>query len=68
MKVILDIKDNKVDFVMELLNSLSFVKAEPISAKKAKFLKELKASVQEVTLAKQGKIKLQTAEQLLNEL
>jgi hypothetical protein len=68
MKVILDIKDNKVDFVMELLNSLSFVKAEAISATKAKFLKELKASAQEVVLAKQGKIKLQTAEQLLNEL
>ena len=68
MKVILDIQDNKADFVMELLNSLSFVKAEPISATKAKFLKELKGSVQEVVLAKQGKIKLQTAEQLLNEL
>jgi hypothetical protein len=68
MKVILDIKDNKVDFVMELLNSLSFVKAEAISATKAKFLKELKASAQEVVLAKQGKIKLQTVEQLLNEL
>ena len=68
MKVILDIQDNKADFVMELLNSLSFVKAEPISATKAKFLKELEGSVQEVVLAKQGKIKLQTAEQLLNEL
>ena len=68
MKVILDIKDNKADFVMELLRSLSFVKAEPISPAKAQFFKELKASVEEVRLAKQGKIKLKTAEQLLNEL
>lgn len=68
MKVILDIKDNKVDFVMELLNSLSFVKAEPLTSKKAKFLKEVKGSVDEVVLAKKGKIKLQNAEDLLNEL
>lgn len=68
MKVMLDIKDKKVDFVMELLHSLSFVKAEPISPAKAQFCKELKASVKEVVLAKQGKIKLKSAEQLLNEL
>jgi hypothetical protein len=68
MKVIIDIKDNKAEFVMELLNSLSFVKAEPISINKAKFFKEFKASVEEVILAKQGKIKLKSAEELLNEL
>lgn len=37
MKVLLDIKNNKADFVMELLQSLSFVKAEPISTSKARF-------------------------------
>jgi hypothetical protein len=68
MKVLLDVKDNKAEFVMELLQSLSFVKAEPISASKARFLKELKQSIDEVNLAKQGKIKLKTAEELLNEL
>ncbi|MES2587636.1 MAG: hypothetical protein V4622_01575 [Bacteroidota bacterium] len=68
MKVLVDIKDNKVDFVMELLRSFSFVKAEPISVKKATFLKEFKASIEEVVLAKEGKIKLKSAEQLLNEL
>jgi hypothetical protein len=68
MKVMLDIKDNKADFVMELLHSLSFVKVEPLSPAKAQFYKELKASVEEVVLAKQGKIKLKTAEELLNEL
>lgn len=68
MKVLLDVKDNKAEFVMELLQSLSFVKAEPISASKARFLKELKQSIDEVNLAKQGKIKLKTAEKLLDEL
>lgn len=53
---------------MELLNSLSFVKSEPISSTKAQFIKELKGSMKEVTLAKQGKIKLKSAQQLLDEL
>lgn len=68
MKLLLDVKDSKIDFVMELLKSLSFVKAERISPSKAVFLKELKHSVEQVSLAKKGKVKLKSAEQLLNEL
>jgi len=68
MKVLLDIKDNKADFVMELLQSLSFVKTETISPAKAHFLKEFKQSIEEVNLAKQGKIKLKTVDQLLDGL
>ena len=68
MKVILDINDNKADFVMELLDNLSFVKTETISSTKAQFLKELTESMKEVALAKKGKIKLKSAQQLLNEL
>jgi len=68
MKVLLDVKDNKADFVMELLKNLAFVKVETISASKARFLKEFKQAVDEVNLAKQDKVKLKTAEQLLNEL
>lgn len=68
MKVLLEIKDNKADFVMELLHSLSFIKVEPISTSKAQFLREFKSSVEEVILAKQGIVNLKTAEELLNEL
>jgi hypothetical protein len=68
MKVLLDVKDNKAEFVMELLNSLSFVKAEPLDRKKEKFLGELKQAVEEVKLAKAGKLKLKSAKQLLDEL
>lgn len=68
MKVLLDIKDNKADFVMELLESLSFVKAEAISTPKARFLKEFKQAVDEVRLAEQGKVKLKSADQLIDEL
>jgi len=35
MKAVLDIKDSKAPFVMELLNSFSFVKVQPITNEKA---------------------------------
>lgn len=41
MKVLLDIKDNKVDFVMELLKNLSFVKTETIAPSKGKSVKNI---------------------------
>lgn len=68
MKVLLDIKDNKADFMMELLKNFPFVKAESLTPKKAKFLKELKSSIEEVALAKERSIKLQSARDFLNEL
>ena len=68
MKVILDIPDNKASSIMEVLKSISFLKVETISPSKAQFLKELKSSVEEVISAKQGKINLKSADQLINEL
>jgi len=68
MKVLLDIKDAKADFMIELLKNFSFVKTESLTPSKAQFLKDLKGSVGEVILAKQGKIKLQSARDFLNEL
>lgn len=68
MKLLLDIKDSKAEFVMELLRNLSFVKTEQISQSKAEFIKELKSSMHEVALAKKGKVKLKSAQQLLDEL
>ena len=68
MKVLLDIKDNQADFVMELLKSLAFVKAQPLTPYKAKVLEDLRDAVEEVKLAKQGKVKLKSADKLLDEL
>lgn len=68
MKILLDVKDSKAAFFMELIKSLPFVKAEPVSNDKAAFIKELKGSVKEVALAKKGKLKLQSAKDFLNEL
>ncbi len=68
MKVLLDIKDNKVDFVMELLNSLSFVKAKPLTPHKAEVMESIKNAVEEMKLIKAGKKKARNAEDLFNEL
>lgn len=68
MKVLLDIKDDKALFFMEILKNFSFVKAKTLTPANARFLLELKESVEEVRLAKAGKIKLKSAEDLLNEL
>ena len=68
MKVLLDIKDSKAEFMIELLKNFSFVKTKPLTPAKAQFLADLRGSVEEVTLAKKGKIKLQSAREFLNEL
>ena len=68
MKILLDIKDSKADFVLELLRNFSYVKTEQISKKKEQFFKEFHGSINEVNLAELGKIKLKSADQLLNEL
>ena len=53
---------------MEVLKNCSFVKATPITENKAEFLKDLKEAVEEVKLAKQSKIKLQSAKEFIDEL
>lgn len=68
MKVLLDIKDNKAHFVMELLKSFSFVKAETLTSYKAEILKSVKEAAEEVKLVKAGKLKGIPAKDLLNEL
>lgn len=68
MKVILDIKDSKAQFVMELLKSFSFVKAKPITSYKANVLEGIKEAVEEMKLIKAGKLKARNAEDLFDEL
>ncbi len=68
MKVLVDVRDNKAAFVMELLNSLSFVKAKPITNEKALLMEDIKEAVESVKLAKQGKLKAKPLNELLNEL
>jgi hypothetical protein len=68
MKVIVDVKDSKADFILELLNNFSFVKAKTISPEKAELLYDIKEAVENLNLVKEGKIKAHPAKDLLDEL
>jgi hypothetical protein len=68
MKVLVDVKDNKADFIMELLNSFSFVKTKQISPAKAELMEDIKEAVENLNLVKQGKLHARPAKELLNEL
>ena len=68
MKILLDIKDNKVSFVLELLNSLNFVKVKKLSDEKAEVLSDVKESIYELNLIKKGKLKGIPARELIDEL
>lgn len=69
MKVLIDIPDNEATFGMKVLKSLSFVKkAKPMTDAAVGLWDDLKEAAEQVRLHKQGKIKLKTAQELLNEL
>ena len=68
MKLLLDIKDSKAAFIIELLKNFSFVKANQLTPYKADVLEGIKEAVEEMRLIKAGKLKGRPAEDLLNEL
>ncbi len=70
MKVLLDVKDSKADFFIELVNNLGFVKKveEQHEPTKKQILQELKRAVIELNLIEQGKLKARPAKELLDEL
>jgi len=67
-RIVLDIPDNKINFFMELVNNLGFKNVEKLSNKQKEFVDDLKSSLNEVEQHRQGKIKLQSAKDFLNEL
>lgn len=67
MKILLDIKDSKGSFVLELLNSFNFVKVKQLSDEKAEHISDIKESIDELNLIKQGKLKGIPAREILNE-
>ena len=72
-QIVLNIPDNKFQFFLELLSNFDYIKiaeskTPKLSAKQKEFVEDLKESLKEVELHRQGKIKLQTAREFLNEL
>jgi hypothetical protein len=68
MKIILDVKDEKASFMMEVLKNFKDVKVKPLTSYKAGVLEGIKEAVEEVNLIKQGKQKGISAKELLNGL
>ncbi|TAE17484.1 MAG: hypothetical protein EAZ47_08400 [Bacteroidetes bacterium] len=69
MKILLDIPDKQVPFAMEVLRSFSFVKKiKPMSEASETLWNDLQDAAKQVRQHKKGKLKLKTAEDLLNEL
>ncbi|MBW9233781.1 hypothetical protein [Leptospira santarosai] len=68
MKVLLDIKDEKAQALLEILKGLSFVKTKTLTSSKAKFMEDVKEAVEEMKLVKAGKLKPKSAQEFLDEL
>jgi hypothetical protein len=82
MQLLLDIRDDKVGFVLELLSNLPFVKTKEMAQPNVvtepqeeyrprteeEILEGLREALHEVKLHKEGKIKMQSARDFLNEL
>lgn len=69
MKIVLEVKENKVDFLLALLNDLPYVKVTPLNEQAENpLLDEIREAVDDVNLIKEGKLQGRPIEELLNEL
>ncbi|MCL1948103.1 MAG: hypothetical protein FWF51_13280 [Chitinivibrionia bacterium] len=69
MQFVVEIPNVRADFGLSVLKTLSFVKkATPVSKKENAIIEDLEISAKEVRSHRQGRIKLKTARELLDEL
>ena len=70
MKIVLDIKESRASFFLELINSLNYVRVlrQVKDAHKNKYIQELAEAFNDVSLYEQGKKKLKSAKDLLNDI
>ena len=68
MKILLDIPDSKAASLLEVLKSISYVKAKPLTEAKSLLMEEIKEAVDEMKLIRAGKKEARDAEDFLNEL
>lgn len=67
-QVVLNVKEGKYEFFIELVKSLDFLQLNNEGDSKEAILKNIKQGLEEVKLAKQGKLKTSSAKDFLNEL
>jgi len=71
MKVLIDIPENKIPFIMELLNSFDYVKTQKISKKNETILmeiEEIRKAFEHAELNKAAKPAVRPAEALIQSL
>lgn len=68
MKVLLDIKEDRAEFVLGLLRRLPYVKVKPFTPFQFDVLESTRAALEELELIKEGKLEGRDAEELLNEI
>ena len=54
MRILLDIPNNKAASLMDVLKSISYVKAKPLSDTKGLLMEEIREAVEEMKLIKAG--------------
>ncbi len=67
MKLVVEVKDSKVEFFLELLRNLPFVKARRILDPKEEVLESVGTAVEELNMAEAGKLKGRPVKDLLVE-
>ncbi len=68
MKLLINIKDDKLPFMMELLESFEFVKTEEVSTPSDQILADISEGVEELKQIKAGKQKAVSLNEFLREL
>ncbi len=66
-QIILNVREDKLQFLVELLSSLEFVEIEKEPAKE-NVLKGIKKGFEEAKLIEKGRLKSRSAKEFLNEL
>jgi hypothetical protein len=68
MKVLLEFPDNKAESLMDVLNSIKYLKTKTLTDSKAQLMGELREAVEEMKLIRAGKKVARNAEDFFNEL
>lgn len=68
MKLLLDVKDEKAAFFLEVLRNFKFVKTKELTPYNSEVLEGIKQAVEELKLIKAGKLQARAAKELINEL
>jgi polyhydroxyalkanoate synthesis regulator phasin len=68
MKLLLDVKDDKAEAFMDMLQALPYVKVKPLEAIHFNILDDAIQIVDDVHLIEQGKLETRDAKEFLNEL